>query len=163
VLGADELPFLHCFIVAGQLRIRVEHWAEYGGRAQTRREHLVELQIVFDFEPFTSVHHRLGVQELIETAMQTDKGIVLAMRLVEMLRERRIVLPRLNAIECVCAEAITRANRRIYKGFRQPVSVARGVKKWFLIYINTRRLPGTDFGLLTRQRSREINLEHRAK
>lgn len=34
--------------------------------------------------------------------MQTDKGIVLATRLVEMLRERRILLPALNAVERVC-------------------------------------------------------------
>jgi TnpA family transposase len=47
--------------------------------------------------------------------MQTDKGIVLATRLVAMLRERRILLPALNAVERVCAETITRANRRIYK------------------------------------------------
>ena len=52
----------------------VERWAEYGERAQTRREHLVELQTVFGFEPFTRGHHRLAVQELMETAMQTDKG-----------------------------------------------------------------------------------------
>jgi len=116
VLGVNEMPFpplLH--LVAGQLKIPVEYWAEYGGRAQTRREHLVELQTLFDFEPFTTVHHRLAVQELVEMAMQTDKGIALAMKLVEMLRERRILLPRLNAVERVCAEAITRANRRIYK------------------------------------------------
>ncbi len=116
VLGVAELPFpplLH--LVAEQLKIPVECWAEYGDRAQTRREHLVELQTLFDFDPFTTGHHRLAVQELIETAMQTDKGIVLATRLVEMLRERRILLPALNAVERVCAEAVTRANRRIYK------------------------------------------------
>jgi hypothetical protein len=48
VLGVDQLPFaplLH--LAAGQLKIPVEHWAEYGTRAQTRREHLVELQTVF--------------------------------------------------------------------------------------------------------------------
>ena len=47
--------------------------------------------------------------------MQTDKGIVLATRLVAMLRERRILLPALAAVERVCAETITRSNRRIYK------------------------------------------------
>src|SRR5947209_10578342 len=116
VLGVDQLPLsalLH--LVAGQLKISVERWAEYGERAQTRREHLVELQTVFGFEPFTRGHHRLAVQELMEMAMQTDKGIVLATALVEMLRERAILQPRLNVIEDVCAEAITRANRRIYK------------------------------------------------
>jgi hypothetical protein len=112
----DQLPLpalLH--LVAGQLKIPVERWAEYGERAQTRREHLVELQTVYGFEPFTRGHHRLAVEDLLETAMQTDKGIVLAARLLEMLRERAILQPRLNVIEDVCAEALTRANRRIYK------------------------------------------------
>ena len=116
VLGVNQLPLpalLH--LVAGQLRIPVERWAEYGERAQTRREHLVDLQTVFGFEPFTTGHHRLAVEELMETAMQTDQGIVLATALVEMLRERAILQPRLDVIEDVCAEAITRANRRIYK------------------------------------------------
>jgi len=40
---------------------------------------------------------------------------VLASRLVEMLRERAILQPRLNVIEDICAEALTRANRSIYK------------------------------------------------
>jgi TnpA family transposase len=116
VLGVDELPLpalLH--LVAGQLKIPAERWTDYGERAQTRREHLVELQTVYGFEPFTRAHHRPAVDDLIETAMQTDKGIVLAMRLVEMLRERAILQPRLNVIEDICAEALTRANRRIYK------------------------------------------------
>jgi hypothetical protein len=47
--------------------------------------------------------------------MQTDRGIVLAASLVERLRERAVLLPRLNAIERVCAEAVTRANRQIYR------------------------------------------------
>lgn len=59
--------------------------------------------------------------------MQTDKGIVLATRLVEMLRERRILLPVLSAVERVCAEAVTRANRRIYK---QLTSGADGSSSW---------------------------------
>jgi Domain of unknown function (DUF4158) len=104
VLGVDEMPFpplLH--LIAGQLKIPVEHWAEYGDRAQTRREHLVELQTIFGFASFTTAHHKLAVQELTETAMQTDKGVVLATALIDKLRERAILL-RLNAIERVCAE-----------------------------------------------------------
>jgi hypothetical protein len=75
VLGVDQLPFaplLH--LVANQLGITVDAWADYGGRAETRREHLGDLQTVFGFEPFTTGHHRLVVQELIETARRTDKG-----------------------------------------------------------------------------------------
>jgi TnpA family transposase len=116
VLGANQLPFaplLH--LVADQLKVPVESWADYGDRPQTRREHLAELQAVFGFELFTTGHHRLAVEELTETAMQTDRGIVLAGRLVEMLRERAILLPRVSVIERVCAAAVTRANRLVYK------------------------------------------------
>jgi hypothetical protein len=39
----------------------VESWDEYGQREQTRREHLVELQTVFGFQPFTMSHYRQAV------------------------------------------------------------------------------------------------------
>lgn len=54
--------------------------------------------------------------------MQTDKGIVLAGALIERLRRQSIILPALNAIERASAEAITRANRRIYAALSDPLS-----------------------------------------
>ena len=59
-------------------------------------------------------HYRQAVHTLTELALQTDKGIVLASALVENLRRQSIILPAMNAIERASAEAITRANRRIY-------------------------------------------------
>ncbi|HCF1766392.1 TPA: Tn3 family transposase [Pseudomonas aeruginosa] len=114
-LGIDELPFQPLLrMVAAQLKVPVESWNEYGQREQTRREHLVELQTVFGFKPFTMSHYRQAVHTLTELALQTDKGIVLASALVENLRRQSIILPAMNAIERASAEAITRANRRIY-------------------------------------------------
>jgi TnpA family transposase len=111
---AQPSPVLLGF-VAAQLKVPVEVWAEYGERAQTRREHLAELEQVFGFELFSAGYRTLALRELTETALETDKGVVLATALIEMLRLRAILLPRLNVIERVCAEAVTRANRRIYK------------------------------------------------
>ena len=54
ILGVDEPPFPPLLkLVADQLKVSVESWDEYGQREQTRREHLVELQTVFGFQPFT--------------------------------------------------------------------------------------------------------------
>ena len=100
---------------AAQLKVPVEAWAEYGERAQTRREHIAELQQAFGFDLFTAGYRSLALKELTETAMETDKGVVLASALIEMLRSRAILLPRLSVIERVCAEAVTRANRRIHR------------------------------------------------
>lgn len=114
-LGVDDPPFLPLLrMVAAQLKVPVESWNHYGQREQTRREHLVELQTVFGFKPFTMSHYRQAVHTLTELALQTDKGIVLASTLVENLRRQSIILPAMNAIERASAEAITRANRSIH-------------------------------------------------
>ena len=120
ILGLEDVPFRPLLqMVAVQLKIPAETWNEYGNREQTRREHLVELQTVFGFKPFTMSHYRQAMQTLTDLALQTDKGIVLATALVESLRRQNILLPAMNAIESVSAEAITRANRRIYKALTE--------------------------------------------
>src|SRR5574344_1639442 len=125
ILGVDELPFPPLLrIVASQLKVPVESWDEYGQREQTRREHLVELQTVFGFQPFTMGHYRQAVHTLTELAMQTDKGIVLASALIGHLRRQSVILPALNAVERASAEAITRANRRIYDALAEPLADA---------------------------------------
>lgn len=94
ILGVDEPPFPPLLkLVADQLKVSVESWDEYGQREQTRREHLVELQTVFGFQPFTMGHYRQAVQLLTEMALQTDKGIVLASTLIEHLRQQSVILP----------------------------------------------------------------------
>ena len=115
VLGANDSPSPSVLrVVATQLNTSIEKWAEYGQREQTRREHLVELQTHFGFKPFTLRHYRDAVHGLTETATRTDKGTVLANELVDLLRAQQIILPAVNAIERICAEALTLANRQIH-------------------------------------------------
>jgi len=124
VLGVDDvpcLPLLH--MVAAQLKVPVQSWDDYGLREQTRREHLVELQTVFGFHSFTTLsHYRTALHSLDELAWQTDKGIVLASELVEGLRRKNVLLPSVGVIERICAEAVTRANRRIYAALTDSLS-----------------------------------------
>jgi TnpA family transposase len=124
-LGVDQSPSLPLpKLVADQLKVGIESWDEYGQREQTRREHLVELQTVFGFQAFTMSHYRQAVHMLTELAMQTDKGVVLVSALIEHLRRQLIILPALNAIARASAEAITRANRRIYDALSVSLSAA---------------------------------------
>ena len=39
-------------LVAGQLKVASTEWSDYGQRAETRREHVLELQVVFGFRSF---------------------------------------------------------------------------------------------------------------
>ncbi len=125
MLGVDDKPFMPLLrTVAAQLKVPVESWNDYGQREQTRREHLLELQSVFGFQPFTTInHYRSAVHSLKELAWQTGKGIVLAVSLVENLRQKSILLPTLDVIERICAEAITQANRRIYAALTDRLTV----------------------------------------
>ena len=123
MLAVDEKPFAPLLRhVATQLKVPVESWAEYGQRAETRREHLLELHSDFGFQTFTIRHYRQSVHSLDDLAWQTDKGPVLVTALVGNLRRQGILLPSMDVIERVCAEAITRANRRIHEALTGPLS-----------------------------------------
>ena len=100
--------------VSSQLGINPDAWNDYGQRAQTRREHLRELQMIFGFKPFAQEHYQEAVNSLDTLAIQTDKGIILANALIYNLRNQSILLPTINGIEYICAEAVTRSQRHIY-------------------------------------------------
>ena len=125
ILGGEDEPSAPLLrMVAAQLSVAADIWGEYAQRAETRREHLLELQEVFGFQSFTTMHHyRPAVHGMNELAGQTDKGVVLAAQLVEQLRRQAILSPTANVIERICAEAITRANRRIYEALTDSLTV----------------------------------------
>jgi hypothetical protein len=109
--------------IGRQLRLDATCWPQYAEREETRREHLLELRTYRHgavrpgaLSAGCPCHDRL--------ALQTDKGIVLASSVLDALRHQHIILPTLDVVERVCAEAITRANRRIYDSLAEPLSDA---------------------------------------
>ncbi len=123
VLAADAPPVAALLrMVAAQVKAPPDVWGQYSERAETRREHLLELQAMLGLHSFTTKHYRPAVHGLAELAWQTDKGIVLATSLIASLRRQSLLLPTGNVIERICAEAITRANRRIHAALTDPLS-----------------------------------------
>jgi hypothetical protein len=105
----------------------IESWDEYGQRAQTRREHLLELQTVLRL-PAPSPRATIGScpqprpswpgKPTRASCWRRSVGRTCATGSV-------IAAVALNdVIERVCAEAITRANRRIYDALAEPLSDA---------------------------------------
>ncbi len=107
--------------IARQVRSDAAAWPKYGERDETRREHFQELRAYLTLSTFGLPDFRKLVHSLADLAMQTDKGIVLATQALETLRQRHIILPALAVIERACAEAVTRANRRIYRTLLEPL------------------------------------------
>ena len=122
LLPDASLPVSLLQWIGRQLRIDPTCWSQYAEREETRREHLLELRAYLNLEPFGLAHYRQAVQAATETALQTDKGIVLAGSVLDALRHRRIIIPALEVVERICAEAITRANRHIYEALSEPLS-----------------------------------------
>ncbi len=109
-------------LVSEQLAVTPEEWGNYSDRAETRREHLLDIQSKFGFKPFTMHYYKPAVEGLGTTALQTDKGVVLAKELIERFRSKKILLPSISVVERICAEAITVAERLIYKSLTEPLS-----------------------------------------
>jgi TnpA family transposase len=110
--------------VARQIRVDPSCWPRYAQRAETRRDHLLELRAYLGMTAFGLSDFRHAVHALAELAVQTDKGVVLAAQALDTLRRRRVIIPTLDVIERVCAEAITRANRRVYAALTGSLSTA---------------------------------------
>lgn len=117
-----EPPFPLLAIVGRQLRIEPNIWSQYAQRPETRREHLMELQTWLKLTTFTITDYRRFVLQLSELAQQTDKGILLAKTLVELLRQQQIIIPAIDTIERVCSEALTLGTRQLYKALTEPLS-----------------------------------------
>jgi len=99
------LPSTFVRWVARQIRIDPLCWPQYAQRAETRRDHLLELRAYLGMTPFGLSDFRQTVHALAELAVQTDKGVVLAAHALDILRRRRVIIPPLDVIERVCAEA----------------------------------------------------------
>lgn len=122
LLAGATVPVSLLQWIGRQLRIDPRCWPQYAERDETRREHLLELRAYLNMEPFGMTHYRQTVQAGADLALQTDKGVVLATSVIDALRHRHIIIPALDVVERVCAEAITRANRRIYEALSEPLS-----------------------------------------
>lgn len=109
-------------IVGQQLHIEPAVWPQYAQRPETRREHLAELLAWLNLMPFSATDSRRLVHQLSELAQQTDRGIVLAAALVEMLRQQRFLLPTLDVIERICSEALTRGTRQVHAALTAPLT-----------------------------------------
>lgn len=122
-LPTDAVPPVTLLsVVCHQLQINPEVWTQYAKRSETRREHLAELQAWLNITPFAITHFRQFVHQLAELAQQTDRGLVLAEHLVELLRQQHIMIPAIEVIERVCSEALVLGTRHIYMALTTPLT-----------------------------------------
>ncbi|XAS69268.1 DUF4158 domain-containing protein [Micrococcaceae bacterium Sec5.7] len=113
-LGMDVPEGAVVDVVASQVKVAATKWEQYGARDATRREHALELQAALGLRTFTDEISGTLVDSLEEIAAQTTKPVVVATAAVGHLRARGVLLPSVNVLDRVTAEAITRGDRRVY-------------------------------------------------
>jgi TnpA family transposase len=119
-----EPPDALLSFVAKQLQLEPCLWEHYAQRSETRREHLAELQSWLGLTPFGKAHFVDSVRHLTELAQQTSRGMVLATTLLAMLREQRIMVPTVEVIERICAQAHRRGTQKVYAALTQPLTLS---------------------------------------
>jgi hypothetical protein len=82
----------------------------------------LELRSYLGLRPFGLAELRETVAAVAEVALRSDKGTILARHAVETLRRQHIIVPAINVIEHICAETVTRANRRVFRALSRPLS-----------------------------------------
>ncbi len=111
----DQPPADLIIFVASQLNVNPDDWNNYAERDQTRQEHLLEIQKRFKFQMFSTVWYRHFIKKLMNLALQTDKGIVLATALIQELRKKQVIIPSMDVIERLVSETIYQGTNRIYQ------------------------------------------------
>lgn len=100
--------------LASHLAVSPEGWGEYGTREETRQEHGREIRAYLGMSAFGIAGFRQLVEHVSDVAAQTDKGLVLVESARDFLRAKKVALPGITILEKACAQALIRANRRIY-------------------------------------------------
>jgi hypothetical protein len=101
--------------VAQQLNVSPELLREYGRfREATRREHLLELQRDFGFQPFTDALSSKLTDHVLPDALRSPKPILLIAALLNQMRIQKIIVPALSTVEDLAWEILARAEATIF-------------------------------------------------
>jgi hypothetical protein len=102
-------------MIGAQLKIAPALWERYAERDQTRRQHQLELVRRLGLTLLSRELIRELVTWLLPIAGQTTQGMVLVRAVIDELRGRKIVIPRISVIERIASQAATRADRLLFE------------------------------------------------
>jgi len=101
--------------VANQLNIEPKVFAEYAHRAETRREHLLELQRVLCLRSFRLTDWRACLQVGANAAWATDRGEPIVQAMLTHLRAEGVLTPTAAVLERIGLAARARARKRVFQ------------------------------------------------
>ena len=118
VLGPAELPPEPMLAFVGkQLGIDPALFGDYARRAETRREHMIELQKLLRLRTFGFADWRACLKAGTDAAWATDRGEPIVQAMIDHLRANNVILP---AVNMSGADRAGGTGARPEEGFRSP-------------------------------------------
>ncbi|KAB2531782.1 transposase [Salipiger aestuarii] len=109
----ETIPESVTKFLAAQLGLNPGDLIDYAHRAETRREHLIDLRSIYGYRMFSGRGARDLKAWLEQQAETTHSNKDLARKFVEECRRNQTILPGVSVIERLCADALVAAERRI--------------------------------------------------
>jgi hypothetical protein len=119
--GEAPPPLLLSYVTR-QLNVSPELFREYA-RDTTRREHMLELQRDFGFQPFTDALTSNLADHLLPNAIRSPKPIPLISALLDQMRAQRIIVPAFLTVENLAWDILTRAEAMIFNQLTADLTV----------------------------------------
>jgi hypothetical protein len=123
IMRIDEEPPEDMLIfIAGQIDAHPGDFHDYAGRAQTRREHIAELQTSLNVRLFRSRDARPLLPVAMNEAIGTDRGDSIVAAMVGYLRGHHILLPSPWELERLALAARSLARKRAHRNLVEGLS-----------------------------------------
>ncbi len=119
----ETIPEKTLAYIGAQLGFSGDVLIDYAARRQTRYQHSVRLQALYDFKSFEENDRQSICLWLESAAEQATSNEDIAIRFVEECRKHQIILPAVTTIERLCANALVEAERRIEKSIADRLSL----------------------------------------
>jgi TnpA family transposase len=144
IMRVDEEPPENMLtFIAGQVDARAEDLRAYAGRAQTRREHIVDLQAGLKVRLARRADARLLFSVALNEAVGTDRGDTIVSAMIEHLRVSRVLLPSPLELERLALTARALARKRAYKNLVEdlPPETVAGLEAMLVVAADDDRTP----------------------
>src|SRR5271166_1749557 len=144
IMRVDEEPPENMLtFIARQVDARAGDLRDYAGRAQTRREHLADLQACLNVRLARRADARPLFSVALNEAIGTDRGDTIVSAMIEHLRVSRVLLPSPLELERLALTARALARKRAYKNLVEDLSTetAAGLEAMLVVAVDDDRTP----------------------
>jgi len=123
IMRVDEEPPVDMLaFIASQVHAGVDDFRDYAGRAQTRREHLADLQACLNIRLARRADARPLFSAALNESINSDRGDAIVLAMIEHLRASRVLLPSPLELERVALSARALARKRAHKNLIEGLS-----------------------------------------